>query len=160
MQCRRVHVLITCFLALASAAPATATEAAFAYKTSYRKVAEDPDRVWTGTALAPTSKGTVTIHEYELRTADDDWLISQIWNEDCSSGTCPTRLIRIEKDGHRTVAVDDIMHQVVPPDDPRFATTRMTDAQKMFARRPFALSEDGKTLLNGDYRFEVASAKP
>ncbi|MDF2119213.1 hypothetical protein PY365_26960 [Roseiarcaceae bacterium H3SJ34-1] len=160
MQCRRLHVLTACFIALAYAAPARATEAAFAYKTSYRNVAEDPDHVWTGTALAPTPKGTVTIHEYQLRTANDDWLISQIWNEDCSPGTCPTRLIRIGKDGHSSVAIDDMMHQVVPPDDPRFATTPMTDAQKTFARRPFVLSEDGKTLVNGDYKFEIAGAKP
>jgi len=157
---RRLRVLTAYFLALAYAVPARAAEATFTYTTSYRNVAEDPDHVWTGAALAPTAKGTVTIHEYRLRTAHDDWLISQIWNEDCSSGTCPTRLIRIGRDGHRIVAVDDMMHQVVPPDDPRFAATSMTDAQKTFTRRPFALSEGGKTLVNGDYKFEIAGAKP
>jgi hypothetical protein len=142
------------------ATPSIAADAAFAYKTSYRDVTKDPDNVWTGDALAPNPKGTVTIHEYELRTGQADWLISQIWNEDCSSGTCPTRLVEIRPDGHRVTLVDDMMHQIVPPNDPRYAGTLATKAQTEFAQHPFLLSDDGKTLLNGDYKFQISGGRP
>ncbi len=137
------------------ASPSLAADSAFSYKTSYRNVTSDPDKVWTGDALAPNPKGTVTIHEYQLRTPGGEWLISQIWNEDCSSGTCPTRLVRIAPSGERRVVVDDMMHQVVPPDDPRFAGMASNKTAAEFARRPFALSGNGKTLVNGDYKFQV-----
>jgi hypothetical protein len=48
-----------------------------------------------------------------------------------------------------------MMHQIVPPDDPRFATVAANKAQAEFARHPFVLSEEGKTLLNGDYKFPI-----
>lgn len=142
-----------------SVAPSVAAETAFTYKTSYRNVTADPEHIWTGTALAPNPRGTVTIHEYELCTPQGDWLISQIWNEDCSSGTCPTRLVRIGTDGRRVTLIDDMMHQIVPPDDPRFSTPSATKEQAAFAERPFLLSDDGKTLLNGDYKFPIAGDK-
>lgn len=150
-----------CILAIAaSPVAAVAAETAFVYKTSYRNVAKDPDNIWTGDALAPNPKGTVSIHEYQLHTTHGDWLISQIWNEDCSSGTCPTRLIQIGSDGRRVIVVDDMMHQIVPPNDPRFSGSSATKMQTEFAQHPFLLSDDGKTLLNGDYKFELAGAKP
>ncbi|MBN9499666.1 MAG: hypothetical protein J0H39_23180 [Alphaproteobacteria bacterium] len=142
------------------ATPSVAADAAFAYKTSYRNVTKDPDNIWTGDALAPNPKGTVTIHEYQLRTSQGDWLISQIWNEDCSSGTCPTRLVQIGPDGHRAILVDDMMHQIVPLNDPRYAGAPATKAQTEFAEHPFLLSDDGKTLLNGDYKFQLAGGRP
>jgi hypothetical protein len=142
------------------ASPCLAADSAFSYKTSYRNVTSDPDKVWTGDALAPNPKGTVTIHEYQLRTPEGEWLISQIWNDDCSSGICPTRLLRITPSGERHVVVDDMMHQVVPPDDPRFADMASTKKLEEFARRPFALSDNGKTLINGDYKFQADGGKP
>lgn len=141
------------------ASPGLAADNAFSYKTSYRNVTSDPDKVWTGEALAPNPKGTVTIHEYQLRTPEGEWLISQIWNDDCSSGTCPTRLVRIAPSGERHVVVDDMMHQIVPPDDPRFAGMASNKKAEEFARHPFALSDNGKTLVNGDYKFQVDGAK-
>lgn len=142
------------------ASPGLAADSAFSYKTSYRNVTSDPDNVWTGEALAPNSKGTVTIHEYQLRTPDGDWLISQIWNDDCSSGTCPTRVLRVGPNGARQVVVDDMMHQIVPPDDPRFAGMASNKAAEAFARQPFTLRDNGKTLVNGDFKFQVDGSKP
>lgn len=141
------------------ASPSLAADNVFSYKTSYRNVTSDPDKVWTGEALAPNPKGTVTIHEYQLHTPEGEWLISQIWNEDCSSGTCPTRLVQIEPDGKRRVVVDDMMHQIIPPDDPRFAAMASNKRQEEFARRPFTLSDNGRTLFNGDFKFQVDGSK-
>jgi hypothetical protein len=139
---------------------ARASETAFTYKTTYRNVKNDPDRIWTGDALAAGGVGAVTIHEYEMRTTRGDLLVSQIWNEDCSSSTCPTRLVRIGPGTKRTVLVDDMMHQVIPPNDPRFAGLSKTGPVAAFAQHPFLLSADGKTLLNGDFKFELGSVKP
>lgn len=158
-----MHFRMICLLAataLVGAVPAAAADAAFRYKTSYRNVTQDPDKVWTGDALAAGSSGTVTIHEYELRTPRGDFLISQIWNDDCTSGTCPTRLVRVAPHQQPTVLVDDMMHQIVPPDDPRFAAMAADQAQAAFAQRPFALTDDGKTLVNGDFTFAIPEGKP
>lgn len=158
-----MHFRMICLLAataLVGAVPAAAADAAFRYKTSYRNVTQDPDKVWTGDALAAGSSGTVTIHEYELRTPRGDFLISQIWNDDCTSGTCPTRLVRVAPHQQPTVLVDDMMHQIVPPDDPRFAAMAADKAQAAFAQRPFALTDDGKTLVNGDFTFAIPEGKP
>lgn len=141
-------------LALASAPALAAGESAFAYKTSYRNVRADPDGIWTGSDLSPGSGGVVTIHEYELRTPQGTWLVSQIWNADCASATCPTRLLQLGADGRRTTRVDDMMHEVIPPGDARLTTVGPAAA---FARAPFALSGDGTTLLNGDFSFPVAA---
>lgn len=157
----RSHMI--CLLAAAGllgAAPAAAADAAFTYKTSYRNVTQDPDKVWTGDALAADSSGTVTIHEYELRTPRGDYLISQIWNDDCAAATCPTRLVRVAPHQPPAIMVDDMMHQIVPPDDPRFAGLSKSGPQAAFAEHPFLLSEDGKTLVNGDFKFEIGSGKP
>lgn len=142
------------------AAPAVAADSSFNYKTSYRNVKQDPEKIWTGDALALGASGTVTIHEYELRTSRGDFLVSQIWNDDCSSGSCPTRLVRVAPHQPPVVLVDDMMHQIVPPDDPRFAGMTGNAAQAAFAQHPFVLANDGKTLLNGDFTFPVPEAKP
>lgn len=157
---RQFRPVLALAAALVLIGPADATESAFTYKTTYRNVTKDPDNIWSGAALAPTSEGTVTIHEYQLRTAHGEWLISQIWNQDCSPATCPTRLVAIGADRRRTVLVDDMMHQVVPPDDPSLSETLKSKQQREFAQRPFVLSADGKTLINGDFRFDIAGATP
>ncbi len=133
-----------------------AAEANFTYKVSYRNVAADPEGIWTGEAL---SGGPVTIHEYQLRTMGREFLISQIWNDDCAPAICPTRLLRLEPGGGRVVLVDDMMRQIIPPNDPRLAGLPVNGPQAEFARNPFRLSDDGKTLLNGDFRFDVDEAK-
>lgn len=135
-----------------------AEDPSFAYETSFRNVTSDPDGVWSGQELAPIGNGTVTIHEYRLATPKGVWLISQIWDADCSSGTCPTKLIQVTPDGRRTVIVDDMMHQVIPPGDPRLAEAAGSKEQDAYARHPFRLSPDGKILINGDFRFPVPSA--
>lgn len=142
---------------LVLAGPGHATEAGFSFKAAHRGVTADPDGVWAADAVG---SGGVSIFEYELRRDGEDLLVSQIWNEACSANTCPTRLVRIGADGRRTVLVDDMMHQVIPPNDPRFADLIKTAPQKEFARYPFRLSADGKTLVNGDYRFEIGRARP
>jgi hypothetical protein len=32
--------------------------------------------------------------------------------------------------------------------------------QAAFAAHPFALADDGKTLVNGDYKFQIEGSKP
>ncbi|BAV52633.1 Uncharacterized protein MLTONO_p0163 (plasmid) [Mesorhizobium loti] len=155
-----IGLVLACAVALMPTAPAKAADAAFAYKTSYRNIAKDPDGVWAGPALAPSPAGTVIIHEYTLKSAQGDWLISQIWNADCDSTACPTRLVRTSADGKKTVVIDDMMHQVIPPDDPRFAALPKSGVQAAFAKAPFHLSADGKELWNGDLRFEIGGSKP
>lgn len=137
--------------------PAAAADASFAFKTAYRNVTADPEGIWSGDAL---SGGNVSIFEYELRTGAGDLLISQIWNEECASSTCPTRLVRRGAGGANTVLVDDMMRQVIPPNDPRFANLPKTGPQAEFAESPFRLSADGKTLLNGDFKFQLDGARP
>lgn len=149
-----IALAIGCLLV---AGPAPAADASFTFKTAYRNVTADPDGIWSGDALAG---GNVSIFEYELRAGGGDLLISQIWNEECASSTCPTRLVRRGAGGANTVLVDDMMHQVIPPNDPRFANLPKTGPQAEFARHPFQLSADGKTLLNGDFTFELDGAKP
>ena len=131
----------------------------FSYKTTYRNVAKDPDHVWVDNELSPLSSGAVTIHEYQLRTPQGDLLISQIWNSDCSAATCPTRLVKIDADGRRTVLVDDMMHQIIPPDDPRLSSLSRPKEGGAFAQQPFSLSDDGKTLVNGDYKFAIEGTR-
>jgi len=151
---------MTTFLLGAMVTETSAAEIPFRYKISYRNVTSDPDRIWTGEAFAPGPSGTVTIHEYELRTDHGDLVISQIWDADCSSSTCPTRLVRLVPHKPPTVLVDDMMHQVVPPDDARFATVAANGVSAAFAQRPFALGADGNTLVNGDVTFKIGGAKP
>jgi hypothetical protein len=143
-----------------TAARASAAEIPFRYKISYRNVTSDPDRIWTGDAFAPGSSGTVTIHEYELRTDHADLLISQIWDADCSSATCPTRLVRLVPHKPPIILVDDMMHQVVPPDDPRFAALAANRTSAAFAQHPFLLGNEGKTLVNGNFTFRIGGERP
>jgi hypothetical protein len=160
MSLRTSCFILSLAASLVLAGSSYAADVSFSYKTSYRNVTKDPDSIWSGLALSPTSNGTVTIHEYQLKTPQGDWLISQIWNEDCSSATCPTRLVQIARDGRRIVLVDDMMYQIIPPDDPRFSTTPKSKEQATFAQHPFSLSADGKTLINGDFTFAIGGGKP
>jgi len=156
---RTLSGLVAVVTSLALVDTAGAAETAFSYKASYRNVTSDPDGIWSGKDLSPLSNGTVTIYEYRLSAPQGEWWISQIWNADCSDTTCPTRLVRISGDG-RTIVVDDMMRQVIPPDDPRFASISRSREQAAFAQHPFSFSQDGKTLINGDYRFQLGGAKP
>ena len=157
---RRSLVLLPLSVSLAFGTPSFAAEVSFTYKTSFRNVTKDPDNIWSGQSLATTSKGTVTIHEYELRTAQGDWLVSQIWNADCSTGACPTRLVQADGNGGRRILVDEMMHQIIPQDDPPFASAVTSKGQAAFAQHPFLLSADGKNLINGDFRFPIVGAWP
>jgi hypothetical protein len=132
----------------------------FTFKTSYHDIKKDPDAIWVGKDIDPSPKGVVTIYEYRLATPQGEWLISQIWNADCAAATCPTRLVQIEPGGQRTILVDDMMHQVIPPDDPRFAAMATSGDQLAFAEHPFALADDGKTFVNGDYKYQIEGSKP
>lgn len=140
--------------ALASVGGAEAAEP-FSFAASYHDVVKDPDNIWSGKDLSPSPNGVVTIYEYRLTTPQGEFLISQIWNADCAVATCPTRLLEISRDGRRTLLVDDMMRQIIPPDDPRFAGTSVSKDQAVFAQHPFALSDDGKTLLNDDFKFAI-----
>lgn len=156
-----VSLALGAVVAAAGISPAYSADVTFAYKASFRNVNQDPDKIWTGDALAAGAGGTVTIHEYELLGNRGDLVVSQIWNEECSSGTCPTRLARVVPNQPPQILVDDMMHQVIPPDDPRFSALESSSAQAAaFARAPFAMSRDGKTLINGDFKFHVDGAQP
>lgn len=145
---------IACLLCAGSA---DAAETNFAFKSARRDVTTDPDGIWSGDAFAG---GKASIFSYEMRTDTGSLVVSQIWNEDCSSSVCPTKLVRLESDGRRIVLVDDMMHQVVPPNDPRFAGLPKSAQQAEFERHPFRISEDGKKLLSGDFSFDIDESKP
>lgn len=136
---------------------AEATEASFTFNSARRDVTADPDGIWTGETFAG---GKASIFTYELRSGADSLIVSQIWNEECSSSVCPTRLVRFESGGRHIVLVDDMMHQVVPPNDPRFAGLPRSPEQARYERHPFRLSEDGKQLLNDDFSFDIDESKP
>lgn len=156
MRIRTAIWTTVALMAAALASPAAAADAGFVYKTTYRHAKADPDGIWSSDALGG---GTATIHEYELRSPQGDFLVSQIWNDDCSSSTCPTRLVRVGPGTRRAVLVDDMMHQIIPPNDPRFAGLSKSGPQAAYAQHPFRLSADGKTLRNGDLAFDVRVAE-
>jgi len=143
-------------LCLLIAGSAEAAEANFTFKSARRDVTTDPDGIWTGDAFT----GKASVFNYEMRLGTSSLVVSQIWNEDCSSSVCPTRLVRFEPGGRRIVLVDDMMHQVVPPNDPRFAGLPKSAQQAEYERHPFRLSEDGRKLLNGDFGFDIDENKP
>jgi hypothetical protein len=125
----------------------------FSFKAKYDHAAYDPDHVWSGKDFEGMNGEPVTIFEYQLKTPQGRWLVSQIWNADCSISLCPTRLFRVSADGVKTLVVDDMMHQVISPDDPQFGDLSASGSAAEFAKHPFVLSEDGHTLINGDYKF-------
>jgi len=149
-----IALSIACLL---TANSAEAAEANFSFKSARRDVTTDPDGIWTGDAFAG---GKVSIFIYEIQSGASSLLVSQIWNEDCSSSTCPTRLVRLAPGGPCIVLVDDMMHQVVPPNDARSAGLPKSAEQAEYARHPFRLSEDGKKLRNGDFSFDIDESKP
>jgi hypothetical protein len=144
-------------VSLLIAATADAAEANFAFSSARRDVTADPDGIWTGDAFVG---GKASIFNYEMRSGAGSLVVSQIWNEDCSSSVCPTRLVRLLSNGRHIVLVDDMMHQVVPPNDPRFAGLPKSAEQAEYERNPFRLSEDGKRLLNDDFSFDIDESKP
>jgi hypothetical protein len=137
--------------------PVRAAESDFVFKAAYRNVNTDPDEIWFGDALA---SGNVSIFEYRLRGRGGDLVVSQIWNDDCSSNTCPTRLVRLDTSGRRNILLDDMMRQVIPPNDPNFAGLPKSGPQAEYAQHPFRLSADGETLLNGDFKFKLDEVRP
>lgn len=149
-----IAISIVCLLIAGSA---EAAETSFTLESARRDISVDPDGIWTSEAFA---RGNASIFNYEIRSGTGSLIVSQIWNEDCSSSVCPTRLVRLEPGGRRMVLVDDMMHQVVPPNDSRFAVSPKSAAQAEYARHPFRLSEDGKRLLNGDFSFDIQESKP
>jgi len=144
--------VVTMALAAALATTARAADGEFTFKVARRDVAADPDGIWKAGAF---SAGKASLYEYELSTPGGDLLVSQIWNGACTAATCPTRLVRIEPDGHFALLIDDMMRQVIPPDDPRFSGLPINGPQAAFAQHPFRLSADGATLINGDFRFSI-----
>jgi len=150
---RRTFLYVaTLALAAALANTARASDGEFTFKVARRDVAADPDGIWNAGAF---SAGKVSLYEYELSTPGGDLIVSQIWNGDCAAAACPTRLVRIEPDGHHALLIDDMMRQVIPPNDPRFNGLPIREPQGAFAQHPFRLSADGATLINGDFRFSI-----
>ena len=152
---RRVLLAATLiFASLASSMPTRAAD--FTFRVAYRDVTADPDGIWDASAF---SAGKASLYEYALRSVSGGLLVSQIWNGDCAAATCPTRLVRLESGGRRTLLINDKMRQIIPPNDPRFEGLPKNGPQAAFAERPFRLSADGKTLINGDLRFSVRAGK-
>ena len=65
----------------------------FQFRTSYKGVKADPEKIWQADDLVSSSR-PVEIHEYTLAVGKDVLLVSQIWNDNCSIEVCPTRLVR------------------------------------------------------------------
>ena len=149
---RTILCVVTLALAAASATTARAAGGEFVFKVARRNVAADPDGIWDARAFAA---GRASLYEYELSAPGGDLVVSQIWNGDCATTTCPTRLVRIEPDGHHVLLIDDMMRQVIPPNAPRFNGFPINGPQAAFAQHPFRLSADGATLINGDFRFSI-----
>ena len=145
-------VIVALFVGAAGVALAGGTEADFSFKIARRDVAVDPDGIWKASDF---SGGRASLYEYELSAPDGVLLVSQIWNGDCAAATCPTRLVRLEPGGRRVLLVDDMMRQVIPPNDPRFSSLTKTATHAAFAQHPFRLSADRATLINGDFRFSI-----
>lgn len=143
-------------LAVAGLLPGTsapAAEADFTFKVAYRHVSADPEGIWGLDALSSSKTGQVSIFEYELRRTTGSFLVSQIWNDDCTLKTCPTRLVWIPASGRITLLLEDMMYQVNPPNDPKFGGPPMTGPQVTFQQHPFRLSAGGTELINDDFKF-------
>ena len=148
---------VSCFvtLAIVCAALAPGVRAAdgeFSFKVVHPDVAADPDGIWDARAFAA---GRASLYEYQLVAPAGDLVVSQIWNGDCAAAVCPTRLVRLEPGGRHALLVDDMMRQVIPPNNPRFGGLFKSGPQAAFAQHPFRLSADGATLINGDFRFSI-----
>ena len=152
MQRMYFGALMLALAGTTSAALAGGTVADFSFKVARRAVAADPDGIWKANEF---SGGRASVYEYELPEPSGALLVSQIWNGDCAAATCPTRLVRLEPGGGHVLLVDDMMRQVIPANDPRFAGLAKTKTQAAFAQHPFRLSADGATLINGDFRFAI-----
>lgn len=99
------------FIPLA-ATSALAETIAFPAAEMFRNARHDPSRIWSDpdmTAFGPNDRGA-TITELRATAADGStWIVSQIRNGECSLQLCPTRLVREEPDGSRSVYADDLM---------------------------------------------------
>lgn len=151
-----LKLIILAFAASIFAAPAQSADAAFTLKSALRNVKSDPSGIWSGAALDGEK---ISIFEYQLSHAGGNFLVSQIWNDECAPATCPTKLLRLHRDGRRTVLIEDMMRQIIPPQNmaPGAAVPRIS-AQN-YAHHPFRLSADGKRLINGDFSFDLSGGR-
>lgn len=139
-----------------NAISALATEAVFTFKAAQRNIRSDATGIWTGAALEGEN---ISIFEYQLRDAGGDFLVSQIWNDQCSPSTCPTKLVRVHSDGRRTVLIEDMMRQIIPPQNNIAGTVTGRAASQDYAHHPFRLSADGKRLINGEFSFDFGGGR-
>jgi len=130
----------------------------FVYLRTRAKVTADPDKIWETDELEPwPGKETVTIQEYAAENAQGRWIISQVWGGGCSTDLCPTRLVLDTANGEPHVKLTDMLHQVIPPElaERLFTAQTRQNLSPAYLRHPFALSADGKTLINGNLSFKI-----
>lgn len=153
---RNAQAIIFSIVSGLNAISALAADTVFTFKAAQRNIRSDATGIWTGAALEGEN---ISIFEYQLRDARGDFLVSQIWNDQCSSSTCPTKLVRVHGDGRRTILIEDMMRQIIPPQNNTADAVTGRAASQDYARHPFRLSADGKRLINGDFSFDFGGGR-
>ncbi len=122
---------------------------AFTYVTGTKAI--DPTALWSQQDLSsadPSHKPR--IYQYELIDGPTKYVVSQVWNDNCAAQTCPTKLARIDPNGTPKVLLADDIQQVIPP-----GLKLPSSAAESFAKTPFRLSPDKKTLFVGSQRIPL-----
>jgi hypothetical protein len=115
---------------------------AFTFSGSTVATTSDPQGIWKPNELSSYQGGPVKIFNYVLKAGDKTYIASQIWNDDCDMSTCPTRLVLETPGTSPQVLSTESEQQIIPPNDPKFEATQGLP----FAKHPFYLSNDGKSL--------------
>lgn len=155
MSCKCLMTAAVAGLLLTTSATAGSSSLDFTFSKVVQNTKTDPSHIWSIDDFTPPPGGAVSIYEYALDTPDGRWIASQIWNENCASSTCPTRLVFVDKSGTRTLRLEGDMQQIIPPGS-EIAKLPQTSA---FAAHPFKLSNDLNTLYSGDAQFRIPGRK-
>jgi hypothetical protein len=155
MFCKCLMTAAVAGVFLTTPATAASNSLDFTFSKAIQNANSDPDKIWSGDDFTPSPNGSVSIYEYALDTPDGRWVASQIWNENCASSTCPTRLVFIDKSGAKILRLEGDMQQIIPPGSD-IAKLPQTAA---FAAHPFKLSKDLSTLYSGDVQFRIPGRK-
>jgi hypothetical protein len=112
---------------------------------------KSPSGAWQTDELRQNNK-PAKVFEYRLSKGPDTYIVSQVWNDECTSRTCPTKLLLRNKMGNISVLLNEEMQQIISPNDLRFKGDKNLD--KSFVEAPFSLSQDNKTLRAGPESFD------
>lgn len=142
-------------LLFAGPAAAASNALPFSFSQVTKDAKSDPNGIWSSDDFTPPPGGSVSIYTYSLNAPDGRWIASQIWNENCGSSTCPTRLVFIDKNGVRTLRLEADMQQVIPPGSALADLPQTAE----FAKHPFKLAGDAHALIAGDNQFKIPPRK-